>query len=187
MFLAKPLRFRVDLVCVRSLRGRRRSSERRFFCALAILRVEQAGRRAPAGGPPLGTRPSACAAPARMSSMRTAPARGHVHAAPDVRPLARESRRATPIREPRRANSLRVLCPCRSRSARKAHAGQLARRAHAGRLMRTAQAGPRVPRPCEPACVRGRSPGKMLRRCALEHSAMAIYRLDAFSSVRLWR
>lgn len=31
MFLAKPLRFRADLVCARSLRERRRSSERRFF------------------------------------------------------------------------------------------------------------------------------------------------------------
>ena len=31
MFLAKPLRFRADLVCARSLREKRRSSERRFF------------------------------------------------------------------------------------------------------------------------------------------------------------
>ena len=75
---------------------------------------------------------------------------------------------------------LQSLCPkgaCRATCAK----------AHTGRLMRTAQADPRVPRPCEPACVRGRSPGKMLRRCAPERSAMAIYRLDAFSSVQLWQ
>ena len=42
MFLAKPLRFRADLVCARSLREKRRSSERRLFCALLTLRVEPA-------------------------------------------------------------------------------------------------------------------------------------------------
>lgn len=46
---------------------------------------------------------------------------------------------------------------------------------------------PRVPHPCEPACVRGRSPGKMLRRCAPKRSAMAICRLDAFLSVQPWQ
>ena len=52
MFLAKPLRFRADLVCARSLRGRRRSSERRLFCALLTLRVE------PASEPALRFRPA---------------------------------------------------------------------------------------------------------------------------------
>ena len=46
---------------------------------------------------------------------------------------------------------------------------------------------PRVPRPCEPACVRGRSPGKMLRRCAPGRSAMAVCCLGAFLSVQLWQ
>ncbi len=46
---------------------------------------------------------------------------------------------------------------------------------------------PRVPHPCEPACVRGRSPGKMLRRCAPERSAMAICCLGAFLSVQPWQ
>lgn len=79
------------------------------------------------------------------------------------------------------------MCPCCSRSARKVHAGQLARRAHAGRLMRTARADPRVPRPCEPACVRRYYPGRMLRRCVPERSAVAICRLGAFLSVQPWQ
>ena len=60
---------------------------------------------------------------------------------------------------------------------------------------------PRVPHPCEPAYVRGRSPGKMMRRCAPEafgrgnmppwcvskRSAVAICRLGAFLSVQPWQ
>lgn len=128
----------------------------------AILRVEQAGRRAPAGEP-------------RRS-------------APDALPLAREPWRVAPGTRPppacelasRPVPMLQSLClkgACRTTCAK----------AHTGRLMRMAQADPRVPRPCEPACVRGRSPGKMLRRCAPERSAMAICRFGAFLSVQPWQ
>ena len=191
MFPAKPLRFRADLVCARSLRGRRRSSERRFFvpwrfCASSRLAGEPR-HAAPPRHAALGVRGSG----AHVLDVHSPGTRARAHdpprrANPSVRTLARcpdaRPRRAAPMREPRRANSLRVLYPCCSRSARKAHAGQLARRAHAGRLMRTAQADPRVPRPCELACVRGRSPGKMLRRCAPE-----AFGLGAFLSVQPWQ
>lgn len=139
--------------------------------------------------------------------------------APGVRPLARESRRATPIREPRRAPprraapgtrtlvaapGVRVLAcepwhtapDVRTRFASCAHAAvALPERRMLGNLREgsywsTSANGagrPRVPHPCEPACVRGRSPGKMLRRCAPKRSAMAICRLDAFLSVQPWQ
>ena len=125
--------------------------------------------------------------PRRAGTCTRPPAFGPWHTAPGALPLAREPWRVAPgARIPacelasRPVPMLQSLClkgACRATCAK----------AHTGRLMRTAQADPRVPRPCEPACVRGRSPGKMLRRCAPERSAMAIYRLDAFSSVQLWQ
>lgn len=161
MFPAKPLRFRADLVCARSLRGRRRSSERRFFVPSDSARragwQASPGGRTPAFGPrraALGTRTLACC------PWHTTP------------PACELASRPVPMLQ-----SLCLKGACRTTCAK----------AHTGRLMRTAQADPRVPRPCEPACVRGRSPGKMLRRCAPERSAMAICRFGAFLSVQPWQ
>ena len=151
----------------------------------AILRVEQAGRRAPAGEP---RRSAPDALPLAREPWRVAPGtRPPRRANPGTRPPARGPWRVAPgARIPacelasRPVSMLQSLClkgACRTTCAK----------AHTGRLMRTAQADPRVPRPCEPACVRGRSPGKMLRRCAPERSAMAICRFGAFLSVQPWQ
>ena len=113
------------------------------------------------------TRPPACG-PRRAAPGARIPACG-----PDARTSACElASRPVPMLQ-----SLCLKGACRATCAK----------AHTGRLMRTAQADPRVPRPCEPACVGGRSPGKMLRRCAPERSAMAICRFGAFLSVRPWQ
>lgn len=144
----------------------------------------------------LGTRPSACAAPARMSSMRTAPARGHVRAAP---------RRANPdVRPPECGLGVRTRFASCAHAAVALPERRMPGNLREGSYWSTSANGagwPRAPHPCEPAYVRGRSPGKMLRRCAPEafgrgnmppwcvskRSAMAIYRLDAFSSVQPWQ
>lgn len=150
MFLAKPLRFRADLVCARSLRGRRRSSERRLFlCPGDSARRVDWQASLSGRGLLMGAAPS--------------------ERAPDVRTrFASCAHAAVALPERRMPGNLREGSSYWSTSANGA-------------------GWPRVPHPCEPACVRGRSPGKMLRRCAPERSAMAIYRLDAFSSVQLWQ
>ena len=99
-------------------------------------------------------------------SERVPDERGPRRSAPGTRPPARElASRPVPM--------LRSLCPkgaCRATCAM-------------GSCWSTSANGagwPRVPHPCEPACVRGRSPGKMLRRCILERSAMAVNCRGAF-------
>lgn len=147
------------------------------FCA--SIRLAGEPRHA---APPLGTRPSACAAPARMSSMRTAPARGHVRAAP---------RRANPdVRPPECGLGVRTRFASCAHAAVALPERRMLGNLREGSYWSTSANGagrPRVPHPCEPACVRGRSPGKMLRRCAPKRSAMAICRLDAFLSVQPWQ
>ena len=136
-------------------------------------------------------------------------ARARAHDPPGVRTPACEPWRAAPMRGP----GVRPRCAnlgVRTRFASCTHAAvALPERRMPGNLREgsywsTSANGagwPRVPHPCEPAYVRGRSPGKMLRRCAPEafgrgnmppwcvskRSAMAIYRLDAFSSVQPWQ
>lgn len=133
------------------------------------------GARIPACDP--DTRTSACAPP-----RRAAPGTRTLVAAPGVRVLACEPWHTAP--------------DVRTRFASCAHAAvALPERRMLGNLREgsywsTSANGagrPRVPHPCEPACVRGRSPGKMLRRCAPKRSAMAICRLDAFLSVQPWQ
>lgn len=185
MFPAKPLRFRADLVCARSLRGRRRSSERRFFvpwrfCASSRLAGES--QRANPGVRP----PTRCPWHANPGVLPLAhdspPACEPWHTAPGARTLACCPRHTAPMCElaSRPVPMLQSLCPkgaCRATCAM-------------GSCWSTSANGagwPRVPHPCEPACVRGRSSGKMLRRCAPERSAMAICCLGTFLSARPWQ
>ena len=153
----------------------RRAGRQASYGVRGLLMGAAPDARIPACGP--DARTSACAPP-----RRAAPGTRTLVAAPGVRALACEPWHTAP--------------DVRTRFASCAHAAvALPERRMLGNLREgsywsTSANGagrPRVPHPCEPACVRGRSPGKMLRRCAPKRSAMAIYRLDAFSSVQLWQ
>lgn len=155
------------------------------FCASSRPAGELRRARAPDGCGPRRANPGVwprCANLGVRPPRRAAPGTRTLVAAPGVRALACEPWHTAP--------------DVRTRFASCAHAAvALPERRMLGNLREgsywsTSANGagrPRVPHPCEPACVRGRSPGKMLRRCAPKRSAMAIYRLDAFSSVQLWQ